>query len=205
MNSEDSDCCTEDQLYEVEEIVDKKISKGRIKYYVKWVGYDNAQNTWEPKDHLPLEMVEEFEEKLRNNRKEKISKSSTNSLLNKKREKQKEEKTVNKKENKSEDNKQFLTEENHPNFSESVNKNTLKSKIKSLRVNAPLPEKYNSLTHESDTLEGKIYIIKVVLKEIRLRRLLILKFIKEKNYHVKLNGKIDLTTLNLKIVFICMM
>jgi hypothetical protein len=38
--------------YEVEKIVDKKISAGKPLYLVKWKGYDSSENTWEPLKHL---------------------------------------------------------------------------------------------------------------------------------------------------------
>ena len=52
-----------EQEYEVEKIVDKKVSKGVTKYLVKWVGWGDADNTWEPIENLQnvLTLVEEFE------------------------------------------------------------------------------------------------------------------------------------------------
>lgn len=40
------------QSYEVEKIVAHKIIKGSIFYLVKWVGWDDADNTWEPEENL---------------------------------------------------------------------------------------------------------------------------------------------------------
>ena len=40
------------QSYEVEKIVAHKIIKGNIFYLVKWVGWDDADNTWEPEENL---------------------------------------------------------------------------------------------------------------------------------------------------------
>ena len=37
---------------EVESIVDKRQNKGQIEYYVKWVGYGEEENSWEPTSHL---------------------------------------------------------------------------------------------------------------------------------------------------------
>ena len=51
-----------DGSYEVEEIVKKKFIKGEPFYNVKWTGYDESQNTWEPENHLPGAMVQEFNE-----------------------------------------------------------------------------------------------------------------------------------------------
>jgi hypothetical protein len=165
MSSDESSYGTEEQMYEVEEILAKKISKGRIKYFVKWVGYDSAQNTWEPKDHLPIGMVIEFEDNLKKSKKEKFCKYPFYYLVNKKREKPKNEnniKSANKNKD-SNDDKQSLSDEKSLNNHESQGSSYAKSKVKSLRVTAPLPEKYNSLAEERETLEGIKYIIKVVL------------------------------------------
>lgn len=42
-----------DEEYEVEKILDKRIRKGNVEYYVKWKGWnDPADNTWEPVGNL---------------------------------------------------------------------------------------------------------------------------------------------------------
>lgn len=48
--------------YEVERIVDKRRKKNQTEYFVKWVGYSESQNTWEPLRNLKnvLDIVEEF-------------------------------------------------------------------------------------------------------------------------------------------------
>jgi len=38
--------------YEVESILDSKISKGKLFYFVHWKGYDNSENSWEPAQNL---------------------------------------------------------------------------------------------------------------------------------------------------------
>lgn len=65
MSSSNSDYRIEEKLYEVEEIVDKKMKKGRFHYCVKWLGFDSSQNTWEPREHLPEEMIDHFEVNLK--------------------------------------------------------------------------------------------------------------------------------------------
>ena len=42
----------EDEEYEVEEIIEKKIKKGEISYKVKWKGYPLSESTWEPAKNL---------------------------------------------------------------------------------------------------------------------------------------------------------
>ena len=47
-----------DEMYEVEKIVAGPNAKGE--YLIKWEGYPDDQNTWEPEEHLPEAMVAEY-------------------------------------------------------------------------------------------------------------------------------------------------
>ena len=59
--SEDDD----DTEYEVEKVLHKRKKGGRVHYLVKWLGYGNKDNTWEPEDNLDCdEKIEEFEKKI---------------------------------------------------------------------------------------------------------------------------------------------
>jgi hypothetical protein len=53
----------EEEIYEVEEILDKKKFGAKWKYQVKWVGFGLDQTTWEPAENLNNVdyMIEEFE------------------------------------------------------------------------------------------------------------------------------------------------
>lgn len=53
----------DDGVYTVEKILDKRITAdGRIEYFLKWIGYDEKDNTWEPKENLNCpELIENFE------------------------------------------------------------------------------------------------------------------------------------------------
>ena len=58
----------DDEEYEVEEILNKRIKKGQIEYLVKWKGWDLPEhNTWEHRDNLEnsKELITEYEIKLK--------------------------------------------------------------------------------------------------------------------------------------------
>ena len=48
-------------VYQAERIVAKRIQNGKPLFMVKWQGYCASENTWEPKPHLPPELIEAFE------------------------------------------------------------------------------------------------------------------------------------------------
>ena len=55
-------------FYEVENIIDRRIIRGRKEYLIKWKGYPESQSTWEPINHLRYiqELVKRFNEKYDN-------------------------------------------------------------------------------------------------------------------------------------------
>ena len=56
---------TQSNYYEVEDIIDKRINKGKPEYLIKWKGYSTNESTWEPLSHLKYvkDVVHDFETK----------------------------------------------------------------------------------------------------------------------------------------------
>lgn len=50
-------------IYEVKDIIGRKIEKGKIFYLVKWQGFPESYNTWEPKKNLEIcpKLIKKFE------------------------------------------------------------------------------------------------------------------------------------------------
>ena len=64
-DKEESSCNEIDgeEAYYVEKIVDVKVKNGVKNYLVKWKGYDEKDNSWEPENGLQCdELIAQFEE-----------------------------------------------------------------------------------------------------------------------------------------------
>ena len=48
-------------VYEVERIVAKRVRGGKAEFFIQWKNYSTTENTWEPAEHLPEDLIAAFE------------------------------------------------------------------------------------------------------------------------------------------------
>lgn len=53
-----------EEFYDVEKILKFRIHNNARQFFIKWLGYDTGENTWEPEENLDCsKLLEEFEKK----------------------------------------------------------------------------------------------------------------------------------------------
>ena len=170
--------------YEVEEVVDKKIQNGIELYYVKWKGYSEDQNTWEPKSHFnDIRFIEKYENSLNKNniKKEKTtqkkkfetSSDSENSYISlkrnknnkKKEEKNKKEDKKNIKNNKK-DKKDKKEKDNKKNKKDKKDEKENNIKEGKLGINKILKIKHCFYNEENQNFKDGIFEFEKLVKEV---------------------------------------
>ncbi|XP_008805740.2 probable chromo domain-containing protein LHP1 [Phoenix dactylifera] len=60
----------DEDFYEIEDIRKKRVRKGQVQYLIKWRGWPETANTWEPYDNVKscADIIEAFEERSRSTR-----------------------------------------------------------------------------------------------------------------------------------------
>ncbi len=117
---------SDNDIYYIERILDKRKVNGKYEYKIKWEGYPLNQSTWEPLENLQtaMELVNEFDKVYEQQNKNK-NESKNNSYLKKKRllkkEEKKEEKGKEEIEQKEEKNENSPVEEEKKSNNENNN------------------------------------------------------------------------------------
>ena len=75
-NSDESSGENEEE-FTVEKILKKRVVKGKVEYFLKWVGYGDEDNTWEPQENLDCQdLIEKYEKELEAREKKKAEEAS---------------------------------------------------------------------------------------------------------------------------------
>ena len=115
---------SEDKLYLVEKILNRRIKNGKLEYKIKWIGYPMSESTWEPMRNLETaqNLVAEYDRTHPIEEQDKSSKSTSKqksaTFINKKRKEENDEKNeqINQKEEPSKNIDFYLKEKENANI-----------------------------------------------------------------------------------------